>query len=61
MVVLYLAGMIGGMFRMGNISEALRGATEELSGIFKTSGRVAVEKLVHLNGIFNPFIITLIF
>lgn len=53
MVVLYLAGMIGGMFRMGNISEALRGATEELSGIFKTSGRVAAEKLVHLNGIFN--------
>lgn len=53
MVILYLAGMLGGMFRMGNISEALRGATEELSGIFKTSGRVAAEKLVHLNGIFN--------
>lgn len=53
MVVLYLAGMIGGMFRMGSISEALRSATEELSGIFKTSGKVAADKLVHLNGIFN--------
>ncbi|MDO4305638.1 MAG: MotA/TolQ/ExbB proton channel family protein [Eubacteriales bacterium] len=53
MVILYLAGMIGGMFRMDNIAEALANATEELSGIFKTSGKVATEKLVHLNDIFN--------
>lgn len=53
MVILYLAGMIGGMFRMDSISEALKSATEELSGIFKTSGKVATEKLIHLNDIFN--------
>lgn len=53
MVILYLAGMIGGMFRMDSIAEALANATEELSGIFKTSGKVAAEKLVHLNDIFN--------
>lgn len=53
MVILYLAGMIGGMFRMDAIAEALSTATEELSGIFKTSGKVATEKLVHLNDIFN--------
>lgn len=53
MVILYLSGMIGGMFRMGGIAEALRNATEELSGIFKTNGKVAADKLVHLNDIFN--------
>lgn len=53
MVILYLAGMIGGMFRMSAISDALSNATEELSGIFKTTGKVATEKLVHLNDIFN--------
>ena len=53
MVILYLSGMIGGMFRMGGIAEALRNATEEVSGIFKTNGKVAADKLVHLNDIFN--------
>lgn len=53
MVILYLAGMIGGMFRMSAISDALSSATEEISGIFKTTGKVATEKLVHLNDIFN--------
>ena len=53
MVIMYLCGMIGGMFRMSAIAEALRSATEELSGIFKTNGKVAADKLVHLNDIFN--------
>ena len=53
MAILYLAGMIGGMFRMNNMAQAFENATEELGGIFKTGGKVAKEKLVHLNDIFN--------
>ena len=53
MAILYLAGMIGGMFRMNNMAQAFENATEELGGIFKTGGKVAKEKLVHLNDIFS--------
>ncbi|MBQ7372814.1 MAG: MotA/TolQ/ExbB proton channel family protein [Blautia sp.] len=56
-VVLYLAGMFGGMFRMSTLAEAIGTATEELVGIFKTSGKVSEDKLKYLNGIFsNPYL-----
>lgn len=52
MALLYLIGMFGGMFRMNNLAEAFSNATEELNTIFKSSGKVATEKLSHLRGIF---------
>lgn len=52
MVVIYLMGMFCGMFKMNRLAGALEHAAEELSSIFKTNGRVAADKLTHLNGIF---------
>ena len=52
-VIIYLFGMIGGMFRMNTLAEAIGTATEELVGIFKTSGKVSEDKLKYLNGIFS--------
>jgi biopolymer transport protein ExbB/TolQ/uncharacterized protein YxeA len=53
MVIIYLVGMIGGMFKMNNLSEAMLHATDELTSIFKGAGKVATEKLRYLNGIFS--------
>ena len=52
-VIIYLFGMFGGMFRMNTLAEAIGTATEELVGIFKTSGKVSEDKLKYLNGIFS--------
>lgn len=52
MTVIYLMGMFGGMFKMNRLGEALGHAAEELGSIFKTNGKVAADKLTHLNGIF---------
>lgn len=53
MTVLYLAGMLGGMFRVEGIGQALLRGKEELTGIFKTPGKVKNESLVYLKGIFD--------
>ena len=53
MTVLYLAGMLGGMFRIEGIGQALHRGKEELTGIFKTPGKVKNESLVYLKGIFD--------
>lgn len=53
MTVLYLAGMLGGMFRVEGIGQALYRGKEELTGIFKTPGKVKNESLVYLKGIFD--------
>lgn len=53
MIVIYLVGMIGGMFKMNRIGEALSRAREELSGIFKTPGKTDPKNLSYLNGIFQ--------
>lgn len=53
MTVLYLAGMLGGMFRVEGIGQALHRGKEELTGIFKTPGKVKNESLVYLKGIFE--------
>lgn len=53
MVAIYLAGMIGGMFKMNSLSAAFESATEELTSIFKKSGKVATDKLTYLKEIFN--------
>lgn len=53
MTVLYLAGMLGGMFRVEGIGQALHRGKEELTGIFKTPGKVKNESLVYLKGVFD--------
>ena len=53
MTVLYLAGMLGGMFRVEGIGQALHRGKEELTGIFKPPGKVKNESLVYLKGIFD--------
>lgn len=53
MTVLYLAGVLGGMFRVEGIGQALHRGKEELTGIFKTPGKVKNESLVYLKGIFD--------
>ncbi len=53
MTVLYLAGMLGGMFRVEGIGQALHRGKDELTGIFKTPGKVKNESLVYLKGIFD--------
>lgn len=53
MVLIYLTGMIGGMFKMNHLSEALRHGTEEVSSIFKAPGKAKAEDLSVLNEIFG--------
>ncbi|MDO4275766.1 MAG: MotA/TolQ/ExbB proton channel family protein [Eubacteriales bacterium] len=53
MVVIYLAGMFGGMFKMNNLSNAFGHATDELSSIFKTPGKADTKDLSYLDDIFN--------
>lgn len=53
MTGIYLMGMLGGMFRMNHLAQALADAADALSGIFKTSGKVETDKLTYLNGVFN--------
>ncbi|HJB30387.1 MAG TPA: hypothetical protein IAA06_16560, partial [Candidatus Blautia faecavium] len=53
MVVLYLVGLIGGMFRMNNIAAAIGRATDTLVEVFKKAGKADTRDLSYLNGIFN--------
>ena len=53
MVLLYLAGLFGGMFRMNNIAAAIEEATETLTEVFKKSGKADTKNLTYLNGIFS--------
>ena len=51
--VVYVVGLIGGMFRMNRLSQALGDAADELENMFKMPGRVAPDKIVTMNGIFQ--------
>ena len=53
MAVIYLVGMLLGMFRVDGITQALQRGTEELTGIFRTPGKVKNESLAYLKGIFD--------
>ena len=53
MVVTYVAGIFGGMFRMNSLSGALHGASEELKEIFQSPGKISVDRVSTLNGIFQ--------
>lgn len=53
MVILYLIGTFGGMFRLLNLSRALERATDKLGELFLKHGKADSEKLRKLNGIFD--------
>lgn len=53
MILIYCAGMFGGMFKMNSIAEAFSRAADELTNIFKLPGKAGQENLSTLNGIFN--------
>ncbi|MDC7289715.1 MotA/TolQ/ExbB proton channel family protein [Blautia schinkii] len=53
MVLIYLAGMIGGMFKMNNLSAAFIHAVEELTSIFKAPGKTEPKNLSYLDEIFG--------
>lgn len=53
MILIYLAGMFFGMFKLNSISQALNQGTEELTGIFKVPGRTKTGNLSYLEGIFG--------
>lgn len=53
MVIAYVAGMFGGMFRMNDLSRAFRDAADELKDIFQSPGKIDTSKLSSLNGIFH--------
>ena len=51
--VIYLVALIGGMFRMNRLSQALGDAAQELDEMFKMPGRVTPEQIGTMNGIFH--------
>lgn len=53
MVIAYAVGMLGGMFRMNDLSRAFRDAADELKDIFQSPGKIDTSKLSSLNGIFH--------
>ena len=53
MAVIYLAGLLGGMFRVDSIAEAFMRGTQELTSVFKTPGKAKTEDISCLKGIFD--------
>lgn len=53
MVVVYIAGLAGGMFRINRISDALSDGTQELKHLLETPGKMEVSRIPSLNGIFH--------
>ncbi len=53
MVIAYVVGMFGGMFRMNDLSRAFRDAADELKDFFQSPGKIDTSKLSSLNGIFH--------
>lgn len=53
MAAIYLAGLLGGMFKMNNLSSAFERAADTLSEIFKQNGKAETGQLNKLKGIFS--------
>ena len=53
MVLVYLIGMFEGMFRLNNLSGALKRAADEVKNIFKKPGKADLSHLQVLEGIFD--------
>ncbi|MBR2766401.1 MAG: MotA/TolQ/ExbB proton channel family protein, partial [Blautia sp.] len=53
MVIIYMCGLFGGMYRLDNLAIAFRRATEELKSIFKRPGKADLSNLKVLDGIFD--------
>ncbi len=53
MVIIYMIGMFGGMYRLHNLASSLNRATDELKSIFKIPGKADLSNLSVLDGIFE--------
>lgn len=53
MAVIYLVGLLGGMFRVDGIAQAFMRGTQELTSVFKMPGKAKTEDLSCLKGIFD--------
>ena len=53
MVLIYLVGLIGGMFQMNSLSAAFERAAEKLPGLFQKKGKAEASELSRLNEIFG--------
>lgn len=52
MALIYLAGLLLGMFRMNNLGEALEHASVMISDVFQDVGRVTADQVSRLEGLF---------
>ncbi|MBQ0001693.1 MAG: MotA/TolQ/ExbB proton channel family protein [Clostridiales bacterium] len=53
MVILFLVGMIGGMFRVLNIADAFQNGLENLGSAFRSKGKAEMKRIQLLTGIFG--------
>lgn len=53
MTAIYTAGLFGGMFRMNNIAQAFEDGAVEIQNLFQKPGKIGVDKIQTLNGIFH--------
>lgn len=53
MTAIYVAGLLGGMFRMNNIAQAFQDASVEIQNLFQKPGKIGADRIRMLNGIFH--------
>ena len=53
MTAIYVAGLLGGMFRMNNIAQAFQDASAEIRNLFQKPGKIGADRIRMLNGIFH--------
>lgn len=53
MAAIFVAGLIGGMFRMNNITRAFEDAIVEIGNLFQKPGKIGTDKIHTLNDIFH--------
>ena len=53
MTAIYAAGLFAGMFRMDNLAQAFREASDEIGSLFQKPGKIGADQIQTLNGIFH--------
>ena len=53
MALIYIVGLIAGLFRMNDLGESLKHGADEIADIFKLPGKARADELIQLRGIFK--------
>ena len=53
MALIYIVGLIAGLFRMNNLGESLKHGADEIADIFKLPGKARADELIQLRSIFK--------